>query len=82
LEMKFGTGKIRIFEARPYFEKGIFQLLQDENLFCQAHVVLDTVCWPGGLDIAPETLYDRSQPLVEQKAYMGKTEVQSELPRR
>ena len=24
----------------------------------QTFVALDTVCWPGDLDIAPETLYD------------------------
>ena len=28
--------------------------------FGQAYVAFDTVCWPGNLDIAPETLYDRS----------------------
>ncbi len=28
----------------------------------QAYVALDTVYWPGDLDIAPETLYDRSVP--------------------
>jgi hypothetical protein len=37
--------------------------LQDIDLFNQAFVALDTVCWPGDLDIAPETLYDRSVPL-------------------
>ncbi|MFH1076151.1 MAG: DUF2442 domain-containing protein [Pseudomonadota bacterium] len=31
----------------------------------QAYVALDTVCWPGDLDIAPETLYDRSVPLKQ-----------------
>ena len=62
LEIEFNTGETRLFDARPYLKKGIFQRLQDENLFRQAFVSLDTVCWPGGLDIAPETLYDRSQP--------------------
>lgn len=31
----------------------------------QAFVALDTVCWPGDLDIAPETLYDRSIPFPD-----------------
>jgi hypothetical protein len=31
-------------------------------MFKQAYVAYDTVCWPGNLDIAPETLYDRSRP--------------------
>lgn len=63
LEIKFSTGEIRLFDARPYLTKGLFCRLQDEKLFMQAYVALDTVCWPGDLDIAPETLYDRSIPL-------------------
>ncbi len=62
LKIAFNTGEARIFDARPYLQKGVFQQLQDETRFRQAYVALDTVCWPGGLDIAPETLYDRSQP--------------------
>lgn len=60
LELKFSTGETRLFDARPYLDKGIFSRLQDPALFKQAYVAFDTVCWPGNLDIAPETLYDRS----------------------
>ena len=60
LELKFNTGETRIFDARPYLDKGIFQRLKDPALFRQAYVAFDTVCWPGNLDIAPATLYDRS----------------------
>lgn len=63
LEIEFNTGEKRLFDARPYLTRGIFQRLQDERLFMQAYVALDTVCWPGDLDIAPETLYDRSIPI-------------------
>jgi len=63
LEVWFNTGEHRLFNARPYIEKGIFKQLQDINLFKQAFVSLDTVCWPGDLDIAPETIYDRSEPV-------------------
>jgi len=63
LEVWFNTGEHRLFNARPYIEKGIFKQLQDITLFKQAFVSLDTVCWPGDLDIAPETIYDRSEPV-------------------
>jgi len=49
-----------MFDARPYLDRGAFVRLQDVTQFKQAFVALDTVCWPGDLDIAPETLYDRS----------------------
>lgn len=65
LELWFSTGDHRLFDVRPYLEKGDFQRLKDEALFRQAHVALDTVCWPGGLDIAPETLFDKSVPVEE-----------------
>jgi len=63
LEVWFNTGEHRLFNVRPYIEKGLFKKLQDINLFKQAFVSLDTVCWPGDLDIAPETIYDRSEPV-------------------
>jgi hypothetical protein len=57
LLVTFNTGETRLFDARPYLEKGVFIQLKNEE---QAYVAYDTVCWPGNLDIAPETLYDRS----------------------
>ena len=62
LALEFDTGETRVFDARPYLEKGVFTRLKDPEMFKQAYVACDTVCWPGNLDIAPETLYDRSQP--------------------
>jgi len=59
----FDTGEVKAFDMRPYLSKGGFQRLQDVALFKQAFVAADTVCWPGDLDIAPETLYDLSQPI-------------------
>lgn len=61
LELKFSTGELGLFDMRPYLDKGVFRRLQDLTLFKQAYVAFDTVCWPGDLDIAPETLYDRSR---------------------
>lgn len=63
LLVTFNTGETKMFDARPYLEKGVFTRLKDKGLFDQAYVAYDTICWPGNLDIAPETLYDRSQPV-------------------
>lgn len=63
LELKFSTGETRLFDASPYLEKGVFRRLKDIAQFKQAYVAFDTVCWPGNLDISPETLYDRSGPV-------------------
>lgn len=67
LELWFDTGDHRSFDARPYLNRGVFVRLQDFSLFKQAFVALGTVCWPGDLDIAPETLYDRSVAIENRK---------------
>lgn len=60
LELLFADGEHRFFDMMPYLTKGVFTELQAPALFEQAYVGLGTVCWPGNLDIAPETLFDRS----------------------
>jgi hypothetical protein len=63
LELTFSTGERRVFDAWPYLNRGVFGRLKNVELFRQAYVAYDTVCWPGDLDIAPETLYARSHPV-------------------
>jgi hypothetical protein len=36
----------------------IFEALRDPRIFCQARVVLGTVQWPNGADLAPDAMYD------------------------
>ncbi|MDP2027026.1 DUF2442 domain-containing protein [Sulfuriferula sp.] len=60
LDLIFNTGEAAVFDMRPYLDKGVFRRLHDITLFKQAYIAFDTVCWPGNLDISPETLYDRS----------------------
>lgn len=65
LKLRFASGEERLFDVRPYLDRGVFQRLRDPRLFAQARVAFGTVTWPGELDIAPETLYLRSLPLAE-----------------
>lgn len=66
LEVTFSSGEVRLFDVKPYLNKGIFIKLQDESFFNQAYVDYDTVCWPGNLDMAPETLFDKGVCLGSQ----------------
>lgn len=65
LELIFNTGERRVFDAGPYLNRGVFARLKNPELFRQAFVAYDTACWPGELDIAPDTLYARSHPAQE-----------------
>lgn len=63
LSLEFENQEKRIFDVTPYLEMGVFCQLKDKNIFSRAFIDGGTVMWPGEIDIAPETLYDRSIPL-------------------
>lgn len=62
LLLEFENGEKRVFDMAPYMDKKPFVQLKESPLFAKAAVDYGTVVWPGDIDIAPETLYDRSQP--------------------
>lgn len=62
LHLEFENGEKRIFDMTPYMDKRPFANLKGSPMFSMAKVDYGTVVWPGNIDIAPETLYDRSLP--------------------
>jgi len=62
LLLEFENGEKRVFDMSPYMDKKPFTQLKNSSLFARASVDYGTVVWPGNIDIAPETLYDRSRP--------------------
>lgn len=64
LWLEFENGERRLFDMSPYMDKKPFDRLKNSSVFNCAHVDYGTVVWPGNIDIAPETLYDRSIPFV------------------
>jgi hypothetical protein len=63
LEAGFATGERRLFDMRPYPAYPTFVPLADGALFMKAHVALGTVAWTDEVDISPDTLYLRGQPV-------------------
>ena len=60
LALSFENGEQRLFDVKPLLNKNHFKPLQDWHVFQQAYIHAGTVNWPGNIDIAPETLYERS----------------------
>lgn len=63
LLLEFTNNEIKLFNAKPYLEKGIFRELNDINLFKTARVFDGTVQWIHEQDLCPDTLYLKSIPV-------------------
>ncbi|MBI5748193.1 MAG: DUF2442 domain-containing protein [Nitrospinae bacterium] len=60
IELVFKNGKKGIIDLKEYLYKGgVFNRFSEIEYFKQFYVnkEVGTLCWPDGLDIAPETLY-------------------------
>ena len=53
----FTSGEKKVFDVKPYLEKGIFSELKNLDLFMKAVPALGTVTWPNELDFCPDTIY-------------------------
>ncbi len=65
LDIVFEGGEHRIFDVKPYLNRGVFVRLQNPATFAAARVVAGSVEWPGGLDLSYDTLYLESAPATE-----------------
>ncbi len=59
LLLEFENGEKRLFDMSRIIDEHPFHRLKG-SVFMAARVDYGTVVWPGNIDIAPETLYDRS----------------------
>jgi hypothetical protein len=60
IELTFENNEVKIFNMESYLDTGMFQKLKDKNLFNQVRVSFDSIEWPGGIDLDPEIVYEKS----------------------
>ena len=65
LEVEFENGERRLFDMKPYLQRGVFARLQNRAAFQAARVVVGSVEWPGEVDLSYDTLYLESRPIME-----------------
>jgi len=63
LVLVFGNGERRVFNVTPLLSVGRFRELAVPEVFRKVRIAYDTVEWENGLDLDPEYLYERSQPI-------------------
>jgi hypothetical protein len=61
LFLEFENGERRSFNMSAYIDQKPWIRLKSGNLFQGAFVENGTVAWPCDIDIAPETLYEKSK---------------------
>ena len=60
----FNNGEERIADFSHWgLGQGVYKPLKDKKYFKKFFVDGWTISWPNGADIAPETLYDESEPV-------------------
>lgn len=72
LEVTFENGEHRIFDVKPYLQRGVFARLQNRATFQAARVVAGSVEWPDELDLSYDTIYLESRPIVAAPAVAAK----------
>ena len=67
IEVTFSDGTRRRIDIQPLLWAKVFQPLRDPEYFARMTTTGETVRWPNGADIAPETLYRVGTLLVDGK---------------
>jgi hypothetical protein len=58
--IKFDNGVNKKLDFSEYLSRGgVFDVFKNKDLFKQAKIDGGTIAWSNGLDIAPETIYNK-----------------------
>ena len=57
LTLTFKNGEVKIYDVKPFLNKGVFIELQDLALFSSVKPFYGSIQWQNGQDICPDTLY-------------------------
>ena len=72
IQVRFTDGLEGVVRFSSDFFQGVFSHLNDPAKFREVAVVDGAVTWPGGLDLAPDAMYQEIKLHGEQQATSGK----------
>lgn len=63
LTLTFTNGETRLYDMKPWLDRGVFRELQNIGYFrCVCLNGLGSIQWPREQDVCPDTLYEESVP--------------------
>lgn len=63
LKLTFQNKEQKLFDMKPYLNKGIFTELKDKSMFNSVRISFDSIEWSNEADLDPEFLYEYSQKI-------------------
>ena len=65
LALTFEDGERKVFDMKPYLNRGVFRELNDIEMFKTVRVCFSSVAWANDADFDPEALYSLGLPLAD-----------------
>ena len=65
ITLTFDNNEVKILDMKPYLNKGVFEELNDINLFNTVKPFLGSIQWKNGQDLCPDTLYLDSKSQIK-----------------
>ena len=62
IHLRFNDNSEKTIDFSGWLEGPVFEPLKNPDYFRRFFIDGGTVAWPNGADIAPETLYESSEP--------------------
>ena len=66
--LEYANGEKRILDTEYWLSKPMYECLKNKALFETVKVAGISIVWANGLDIAPDNLYEYSEPVKEKSA--------------
>ena len=63
IEILFTNKERKVFDVKPYMDRGIFKDLRNQEIFNSVKVDNGSISWKGGQDFCPDTLYVEGQKI-------------------
>ena len=63
LYVRFKNGQARLFDMKPYLNKGVFKELKNESYLRKVRIIWGGLEWPHEQDLSADTLYYHGTPL-------------------